>query len=157
MEGAGLLRAWQAVSYSRPHHALAPIPGWILVSTRLLPPPSPPCLPASPSGQSPPNWLFLFPALCGESSPIIPTLSQLLGSLQQAWGVEAGRWGREHPLTLLGGPRAYVLANWPVSRSTRLTGPLTSLWDGVWGGAQLGWAVAQRIIDSGGQKGPRRW
>ena len=54
-------------------------------------------------GPSLPNWLFLFPALCGESSPIIPTLSQPLGSRQQAWRVEAGACGREHPLTLLEG------------------------------------------------------
>jgi hypothetical protein len=38
----------------------------------------------------PPNWLFQFLALYGASSPIRPTLSQPLGSLQQVWGVEPG-------------------------------------------------------------------
>lgn len=78
LEEMGSRQAWWAVSRSSPPppRALVPIPRWISVSTPL--PPSTTC------GPSPPNWLFLFLALGGESSPIIPTLAQLLGSLQQA-------------------------------------------------------------------------
>lgn len=79
----GLTGAWWAMFPC----SLALIPIWLLVPTAL-----PPTL---THGPSPPNWLFQFLALCGASSPIIPTLSQL-GSLQQAWGVEAGE-GQKAP------------------------------------------------------------
>lgn len=84
----GWLQAWQAVSYSRPHHhALAPIPRWILVSTSLLPPPSPLHLPAPPVARALPTG-FSCSQLCVVKVP------QLYPHYLSCWAASSrlGEW-----------------------------------------------------------------
>lgn len=71
----GSRQAWWAVSRYRPHRA-----GHQSLDASWCPHPSPH---PQPMAQALPTGFSCFLALCGESSPIIPTLSQLLGNLQQ--------------------------------------------------------------------------
>lgn len=119
----GWLQAWQAVSYSRPHHhALAPIPRWILVSTSLLPPPSPPRLLPCFSGLSPSQLAFPVPSFVCGKFPNYTHIISVAGQPPAGLGSGGWGWGREHPLLCWEGlglrscqlaSQQEYLADWP--------------------------------------------